>query len=158
MSNFRTSTRPATLLPPNIRFFSGRSESFIQVGSEWRPTSPEDEAHFRTGYDRETHEPNVGIYIVRQPNKLLQIGFDILRLNVSMRPAVIERLGRRWWHQSASLSKSLLRSVGHRVHFSKSFAQFEVSPDRLAEWKLELEFVLSDGASYESIERGTPDL
>jgi hypothetical protein len=140
------------VVAPHVRFFSGKSESFIQFGSAWRPMNLEDEAHFHTGYDRETHEPSVGIYILRRPNRLLRVGFDFSRLNVNLREHVIQRLAERWKHEAASLSKSMLRNVARRTHFSKSFARFEILPERLEGWKRELEIVLSDPASFERIE------
>jgi hypothetical protein len=143
---------PTTLLPPNIRFFSGRSESFVQDGERWRRMSPEDEAHMHTGYNREAHEPNIGVYIVRRPNGLLRIGFDIWKLNVNLRPSAIERLESRWQQREAvNLSPSMLRNVARRVHISKSFARLEISLHRVEEWKVELESILSDPNTYESI-------
>lgn len=141
----------ATLLPPNIRFFSGRPESFFQFGTEWRRATPEDEAHAYTGFDRTTREPSVGVYVERRPNGLLRIGFDLWRLSVNLCPAAIERLQNRWRRESASLSKSMLRSASRRSHFSKSFMRFEISPERLQEWKSELAAVLSTPESYERI-------
>jgi len=139
-------------IAPNVRFFSGRSESFVQDGDRWRRMSPEDEAHFHTGYDRETHEPSVGVYIVRRPNGLFRIGFDIFRLNVNLRPAIVERIESRWQQREAvNLPKSMLRRVGQRLHFSKSFAQFEISLHRLEEWQSELSAILSNPESYEKI-------
>jgi hypothetical protein len=141
-----------TFLPPNVRFFSGRSESYFQFGSEWRRATSEDEAHAFTGFDRVTREPSVGIYISKRPNGLLRIGFDLWRLNANLRPAIIERLQNRWRQESAALSKSLLRSAQRRSHFSKSFMRFEISPDQLEGWKVELESILSDPASFEPLE------
>ncbi len=34
------------------------------------------------------------MYIVRRPNGLLRMGFDIWKLNANLRPAVIERMER----------------------------------------------------------------
>jgi len=143
---------PETLMPPNIRFFSGRSESYFQFGSEWRRATSEDEAKAYSGYDRTTHDPNVGIYITPRPNGLVRIGFDLWKLNANLRPATIERLQNRWRQESTELSKFMLRSAQRRSHFSKSFARFEISPERIEEWKLELESVLSNPDSYETIE------
>jgi hypothetical protein len=143
----------AEIVAPQIRFFSGRSESFIQVGSDWRRCSPEDEAHSFTGYDRTTHEPCVGVYIERRPNTLLRIGFDLWKLNANLRPAAIDRIETRWRREAAGLSKSMLRSVGRRAHFSRSFARFEVAPEHLEAWKAELESILSNPASFEPLER-----
>jgi hypothetical protein len=142
---------PAAILAPRVRIFSGKAESFVQDGDRWRRMSSEDEAHSRTGYDGETHEPSIGIYVTRRPNELLRIGFDIFKLNVNLRRPVIERIESRWRQEAASLSKSLLRSVSRRVHFSKSFMRFEVSPERIDAWQLELESILSDPNTYESI-------
>jgi len=138
-------------LSPNIRFFSGRSESFFQFGSEWRRATPEDEAHQFTGFDRATREPSVGVYIVKRPNGLMRVGFDLWRLGVTLQPAAIERLQDRWHQEAGALSKSLLRSAGRRPHFSESFARFEVAAERLEEWKSELSAVLSNPESYERI-------
>ena len=137
-------TPTAAIVAPHIRCFSGRSESFVQDGARWRRTTPEDEAHLHTGFDHETHEPSVGIYVERRPNGLLRIGFDIWKLNLNLVPAVIERVEIRWRQEAASFSKPLLRSVGRRAHFSKSFMRFEVSPERVDAWKLELESILSN--------------
>jgi hypothetical protein len=142
---------PATLLPPNVRFFSGRSESYFQFGTEWKRATPEDEAHAYTGFDRTTREPSVGVYIVRRPNGLLRIGFDLWRLSVNLQPAVIEHLQNRWRREAATLSKSMLKSVLRRGHFSRSFLRFESSPEHLEEWKSELAAVLSNPDSYQRI-------
>ena len=142
---------PATFLPPNVRFFSGRSESFFQFGSEWHRATPEDEAHQYTGYDRTTHEPCIGVYVEGRPNGLLRIGFDLWRLSVNLQPAAIAPTESRWRREAASLSKSLLRSASRRSHFSKSFMRFEVSPEGLEAWKFELSAVLSNPDSYEKI-------
>jgi hypothetical protein len=144
---------PATFLPPNVRFFSGRSESFFQHGSEWRRADVEDEAKWFSGYSRETHEPNAGIYIMPRPNGLVRIGWDLWKLNVNLCPAVIARIEGRWRKESAGLSKSMLRSVLRRSHFSKSFMRFEISTDHVEGWKAELESLLSDPASYEPLQR-----
>jgi predicted enzyme related to lactoylglutathione lyase len=65
---------------------------------------------------------------------------------------VIERIASRWQQREAvNLSPSMLRAVGRRVHISKSFARFEISLHRLEEWRLELESILSDSNTYESI-------
>jgi hypothetical protein len=149
----------ATLLPPHIRFFSGRSESFIQDGDRWRRMNVEEEAHSRTGYDRDTHESNIGVYIVPRGNGMLRIGFDLSKIDANLRPSVVERLERRWQQREAvNLSKSLLRTVARRVHISKSFARFEISIHRLEEWKAELTAILSNPESYESIERRATDV
>jgi hypothetical protein len=137
------------IVAPRVQFFSGKSESFMQIGSEWKRCTPEDEAHHFTGYDRVTHEACVGIYITRRPNGLLRIGFDLWRLNANLRPENIERIEKRWRREAAGLSKSMLRSVLRRSHFSKSFMRFEISPEQLEGWKAEFESVLSDPASFE---------
>jgi hypothetical protein len=144
---------PAAFLPPNVRFFAGRSESFIQFGSDWRRATPEDEAKMHSGHNRETHEPCIGVYVVRRPNGLLCVGFDLWKLNVNLRPAAIERLQSRWRQQATSLSKSMLRSVLRRSHFSKSFARFEISSEHVEEWKSELAAVLSNPDSFEPLDR-----
>ena len=149
-------TPTAAIVAPQVRCFSGRQDSFVQDGERWRRTTPEDEAHFHTGFDHETHEPSVGIYIERRPNGLLRIGFDIWKLSLNLRPAVIERVENRWRQEAASFSKSLLRSTSRRSHFSNSFARFEIAPERLEAWKAELEHVLSNSESYECVSRRPP--
>jgi hypothetical protein len=140
---------------PHVAFFRAPSNSFVQFGSQWRRMTTEDEARSHTGYDHDTREPSVGVYIVRRQNGLLRIGFDIWKLDVNLRPTVLECLENRWRQQTANFSKSLLRSVNHRVHFSKSFAQFEIAPEQIEEWKQTLEDMLSNPASYEALERRT---
>ena len=148
-------TRDRPVAPPLVRFFSGRSQSFVQFGGVWRRMTPEDEARSHTGYDRETHEPNIGIYVIRRPNGLLRIGFDLWKLDMNLRPATIESLERRWREHSASFSKSLKRSTARRAHFSKSFACFEIAPECVEKWNQELEIVLSSPDSFEPIPRTT---
>lgn len=146
----------AKLLPvpfPCVRFFAGRSESFIQCGEQWRRMTPEDEARSRTGYDRETHEPNLGVFIIKRPNGLLRFGFDLGKLDANLSPAAVAHIECRWRAEASNFSKPLLRSSLRRAHFAKSFAEFEVAPERVEEWKRVLETVLSDPNSYEPIER-----
>ena len=141
------------IVAPQVRIFSGKSDSFFQFGTEWRRATSEDEAHAYTGFDGTTREPSVGIYVTKRPNSLMRIGFDLWRLGVNLQPAVIERLQDRWRRESETLSKSMLKSALRRSHFSKSFARFEISPERIEGWKAELESVLSDPASFETLER-----
>jgi hypothetical protein len=141
-------------IAPHIHFFSGRSEAFIQVGPEWRRATAEEEGRLHTGYTRDSHEPSVGVYIVPRPNRLFRIGFDLWKLDVSLRPEIVERMKTRWSAEAASFSKSLLKSASRRSHFSKTFAQLEVSPAHLEGWKEELAALLSNPASYTPIERG----
>jgi hypothetical protein len=146
-------SRGRPVAPSRIRFFSGRSESFVQFAGSWRRMTPEDEARSHTGYHRETREPNIGIYVVRRPNGLLRIGFDLWKLGANLRPATIESLDRRWREHAASLSKSRQRSTSRRAHLSKSFASFEIAPECVEKWKAELEVVLSSPDSFEPIPR-----
>jgi hypothetical protein len=136
---------------PVVRFFAGRSESFVQSGSDWRRLTPEDEAKMFSGHNRETHEPCIGVYVVRRQNGLLCVGFDLWKLNVNLCPAAIERIRTRWNREAARLSKSMLKSAQRRSHFSKSFAKFEIAPERLDDWKSELAAVLSNPDSYQRI-------
>ena len=145
-------TPAAVIIAPQVRCFSGKQDFFIHDGERYRRTTPEDEAHFYTGYDRETHEPSVGIYIVPRGNGLLTIGFDLWKIGANLRPSAVEWLERRWQQREAvNLSASMLRSVGRRVHISKSFARFEISLHRLEEWQAELSAILSNPESYEQL-------
>jgi hypothetical protein len=146
-------TRGRPVAPTLVRFFAGRSQSFVQFGGSWRRMRPEDEAHSHTGYHRETRELSIGVSIMRRPNGLVRVAFDLWKLDVNLRPAAIESLERRWREQAATLLKSLQRSTARRAHFSKSFASFEIPPARSEEWKDVLEAVLSNPDSYESVER-----
>jgi hypothetical protein len=138
-------------MPPIVKFFSGRSELFARDDHRWCRLTPEDEAHDFTGFNRETNEVNVGIYATRRPNGLVRVGFDVWRIGANLRPLAIERLENRWRQEATSLSKSLFRSASRRSHFSKSFARFEIAPERLEAWRCELESILSNPDAYESI-------
>lgn len=138
-------------LSPSVRFFAGRSQSFVQCGTEWHRLTSEDEARLATGFARESREPNVGVYVARRPNGLVRLGFDLARLDLKLTPAAIERLEGRWRGEASNFSKPLYRATLRRTHFSRSFTQFEVAPERVEGWKLELESVLSDPNTYESI-------
>ncbi len=61
-------------IAPHIHFFSGRSEAFVQIGSDWHRATAEEEGRLHTGYARDSHQPSVGVYIVPRPNRLVRIG------------------------------------------------------------------------------------
>jgi hypothetical protein len=145
----------STQISPTVSFFSGRSNSYVQCGAEWHRLTPDDDARLHTGFDRETREPSLGVSIVRRPNGLVRVAFDLARLDVRLHPSAIERLEARWRGEAASLSRSLLRSVNRRAHFARSFVQFEVAPENVEGWKRTLEARLSNPDSYESIEPRT---
>jgi hypothetical protein len=143
---------PTMGYPANVRFFGGRPELFMQCGSSWCRMTPEDEAQLHTGYDQETREPIVGVYVIRRPNGLVRIGWNLWELNTNLQPSVIEQLKNRWRQREATnFSKSMLREIDRRTYFSRAFAQFEIAPERLGEWKLELLSVLSEAGSYECV-------
>jgi hypothetical protein len=145
-------TSSAVIVAPHIQFFSGKQDSYTQVGSEWRRLTAEDAARLHTGVNRETREASVGVYVERRPNDLVRVGFDLWRIGSNLRPPVVERLERRWrQREEVNLSKSMLRSVCRRAHISRSFARFEISLHRLEEWKSELSAVLSNPESYEQL-------
>jgi hypothetical protein len=139
------------VVAPRVAFFAGRQEIFAQHGSSWRRLSPEDVAHRRTGYSRETGDAKLGISIVPAHNGLVRIGFDVFRLGLNMNDAVIARLQQRWRAQAASFSKSLRRHVDRRTHFSKSFAEFSVRPEDVESWKAELEVTLGNPDAFEPV-------
>ena len=145
-------TPSAAIVAPHVQFFSGRQESFIESGGQWRRATPEDSARMHTGVDRETRQPGVGVYVVPKGNGLVCVGFDLWRIDSNLRPSEVERLESRWHqHEGAKLSKSMLRHAQRRAHFSRSFARFEISPDRLEDWKSELSAILSNPESYQSL-------
>ena len=142
----------ANLVAPTVKFYAGRQETFLSDGpTHWRRMRPEDAARLHTGYDRETREPHLGVYIIPVGNGLRRIGFDVFKLNLNFRESTMERLEQRWREQIASLPKTQLRHLLRRAHFARSFAQFEVQPDSVEEWEEELESILSNPETYESI-------
>jgi hypothetical protein len=140
------------MTPPVVKFFSNRSELFVQDGRRWRRMSSADEAKARTGCDLTTNELNLGVGISQRPNGLLNVEFDLWRLGVDLRPETVERLRARWEREVLGFSKPLQKSVNKRVHFSKSFAVFEIAPAQLEEWKRELAAVLENPESFEATE------
>jgi hypothetical protein len=136
---------------PTVQFFTGRSELFARDGRRWRRLTPEDDAHGFTGFNCETRETNVGVYVTKRPNALLRIGFDLWKLSANLQPAVTARLERRWTREASTFSKPLQRSASRSAHFSKSFVRFEIAPERVEEWKAELSAVLSNPESYEQL-------
>jgi len=141
-----------TLGPAKIRFYSGRQESFIGDGPNcWRRMTPEDAARLHTGFDHETREPHVGIYISSQ-NGRAKIGFDLWRLGLNLAPAALARLEARWRSDDAVLfSQTALRTIHRKVHFSKSFATVVTMPERVEWWRAELESLLVNPESYEQL-------
>jgi hypothetical protein len=147
------SSLPApSIVAPVVRFYSGRQETFLSDGpSQWRRMTPEDMAKAHTGYDHESREPHLGVFIVPVGNGFRRIGFDVIRLDLRLRESTMARLEQRWREQSASLPKTQLRHLLRRAHFSRSFARFEVQPDSVERWKDELECVLTNPETYEPI-------
>jgi hypothetical protein len=146
-------------IAPTVRVFNKRSESFIQSGpgSPWHRLTVEDEARLATGFNRETKEPSVGIYVAPQ-NGRLTIGFDLWRLGVNLAPTVLNRLQSLWHSEDAPLfSKTALRALDRKVHFSASFVTVVTLPERVAFWTDELVSVLSSPDSFESLERRPSD-
>ena len=146
--------------PPNVRVFSGRSESFVQSGpgSQWIRLTAEDEAKRATGYNRETKVPSVGVYVLPPKNGRVKVGFDLWRLSANLTPTVLERLENRWRSEDARLfSKTALRALGCKVHFSKSFVTVMTLPERVAFWTDEFASVLSNPDSFEALERRPSD-
>jgi|HubBroStandDraft_6_1064221.scaffolds.fasta_scaffold702471_2 hypothetical protein len=147
-----SSVQAPSIVAPVTRFYSGRQETFLSDGPTcWRRATPEDMARIHTGYDRESREPHLGVYIVPVSNGLVRIGFDVFRLSLHIRDSIVERLQSRWRGEAASLPKTLLRRLYRRTHFSRSFAKFEVQPEDLGRWKEELECVLTNPDTYESL-------
>jgi hypothetical protein len=107
-----------------------------------------------TGVNRETQQPNVGVYVVtkKKGNGPLCVGFDLWKIDSNLRPSAVEHLENRWRQREAvNLSKSMLRHAQRRAYFARSFARFEISPGRLEDWKSELSAVLSNPESYQSV-------
>jgi hypothetical protein len=146
---------PPPIAPPTVRVFSGRPEGFVgQPNTDsWRRITVEEEARMRTGLNRETREPSIGVYVAVN-NGRVKIGFDLWKLDVNLKPDVLERLEQQWREGDAVLfSKQALRRVGRKVHISKSFVTIVTAPERLEFWKTELESILSDAHSFELIGR-----
>jgi hypothetical protein len=139
-----------TFSPPTVTFFRAPSKSYVLCGSEWQRVSPEEEARMHTGFDRVTREPHIGASIVRRPNGLLRMSFDLVRLDVRLRPSALARLERAWKEEAENFSKPLFRAALRRTHFSRVFVQFEVLPERDEQWKAELSALLENPASYET--------
>jgi hypothetical protein len=145
---------------PPVRVFSGKSESFIQSGpgSAWHRLTAEDDAKLATGHNRETKAPSVGVYVTRTNSGRVKVGFDLWRLSANLTRAVLEQLETRWRSDDAPLfSKTALRALDRRVHFSASFVTIVTLPERAAFWTDELVSVLSNCDSFEALERRPSD-
>lgn len=141
---------------PTVRIFSGRSESFTQAdpGATWVRLTAEDEAKRATGTNRETKVPSIGVYVIRTGSGRVKVGFDLWRLSANLTPAVLTRLENRWRSEDAPLfSKTGLRSLNRKVHFSRSFVTVITLPERVAFWTDEFVSVLSNPDSFEPLER-----
>jgi hypothetical protein len=147
------SLTPAAIPPPAVRFYERPSNSYVQLpGGSWHRLDAQDESHFGTGYDRSTHEPKIGIYILRKSADRIKIGCDLARVDVNLKPTVLEKLEEQWRSGDAALfSKSALRNVSRKVHFSRSFVTIICVPERLSFWRSELESILSDPFSFDPI-------
>jgi hypothetical protein len=140
-----------------VTFFEKSSGNAIVSPVGQRRTTPEDDAHYHTGYLLGTRKPNLGVAIVRRANGLVKIAFDLIRIDVNLRADTIEELRNRWLSESAAFSKALLKSASRRAHFSKTFASFEVEPSRLDAWKRKLSIILSDPKNFDLIDPGNQE-
>jgi hypothetical protein len=153
-------TTTAFHIAPIVRVFNKRSESFIQSGpgSAWHRLTVEDEAKYATGHDRETKAPSVGVYIIRTNSRRLEVGCDLWRLSANLTQGVVTRLENLWRTEDAPLfSKTALRALDRKVHFSASFVTIVTLPERVAFWTDELVSVLSNPDSFEPLERRPND-
>jgi hypothetical protein len=140
-------------IPAVVRIFTGRSESFAQrnPGDGWKRLTNEEEARLFTGINRETKAPSVGVYVSSNAGRI-KIGFDLWRIDVNLAQHVVESLRRRWNEDDAPrFSKTALRTVGQKTHFSKSFVTVVTVSERVEFWKSELESVLTNPGSFEHI-------
>jgi hypothetical protein len=150
----------AFLVPPTVRVFSGRSESFVQSGpdSTWHRLTVEDEAKRATGHNRDTKAPSVGVYVLPRHNGRVKLGFDLWRLSANLKPAVVTRLENLWRSEDAPLfSKTALRTLDRKVHFSPSFVTVVTLPERVALWTDEFVSVLGNPDSFAPLERRPTD-
>jgi hypothetical protein len=89
----------------------------------------------------------------------VKVGFDLWRLSANLTRAVLKRLEDRWRSDDAPLfSKTALRTLDRRVHFSASFVTVVTLPERVTFWTDELVSVLSNPASFEPLERRPSDV
>jgi hypothetical protein len=147
-------------IAPTVRVFSGRSESFVQSGpgSPWIRLTTEDEAKRATGHNRDTKAPSVGVYVIRTSSGRVKVGFDLWRLSANLTEAVVTRLASLWRTEDAPLfSKTALRSLDRKVHFSPSFVTIVTLPERVAFWTDELVSVLENPDSFAPLERRPSD-
>jgi hypothetical protein len=147
-------------IPPIVRVFSGKSESFVQSGpgSTWHRLTVEDEAKRATGHNRDTKAPSIGVYILPPKTGRVKVGFDLWRLSANLTRPVLTRLENRWRFDDAPLfSKTALRTLDRRVHFSASFVTVVTLPERVAWWTDEFVSVLSNPDSFEPLERRPSD-
>jgi len=122
-------------IAPNVRVFNKRSESFVQSGpgSTWHRLTAEDEAKRATGCHRETKAPSIGVYVIRTNGGRVKVGCDLWRLSANLTSSVLSRLENRWRSDDAPLfSKTALRALDRKVHFSASFVTVVTLPERVA--------------------------
>jgi hypothetical protein len=153
-------TATAFHIAPTVRVFNKRSESFIQSGpgSAWHRLTAEDEAKRATGHNRDTKAPSVGVYVMRTSSGRVKVGCDLWRLSANLAQAVVTRLENLWRTEDAPLfSKTALRALDHKVHFSASFVTVVTLPERVAFWTDELVSVLENPESFQALERRPSD-
>jgi hypothetical protein len=147
-------------IAPTVRVFNKRSESFIQSGpgSAWHRLTVEDEAKRATGHNRDTKAPSIGIYVIRSGRGRMEVGFDLWRLSANLTQAVVTRLENLWRTEDAPLfSKTALRTLDRKVHFSASFVTVVTLPEWVAFWTDELVSVLENPDSFAPLERRPTD-
>ncbi len=153
-------TTTAFHIAPVVRVFNKRPESFVQSGpgSTWIRLTAEDEAKRATGHNRETKAPSIGVYVIRTNGGRVKVGFDLWRLAANLTQAAVTRLANLWRTEDAPLfSKTALRALDRKVHFSASFVTVVTLPERVAFWTDEFVSILSNPDSFEPLERRPSD-
>lgn len=108
-------------------------------------------AFYATGRSRESGEMTVCVGLRKRHNGLIEVSFDLWRLDSDLSPETINRLEQQWLSLCASLPRSVQRKIGY-ASFGRCFSTFHIPIEQAEDWRSFLGAVLSDASSYTPID------
>ncbi len=106
-------------------------------------------AHDRTGSNPVTGEWTLGIGLRNRSNGMVRVEASLWKLNLDLNDSAQGLLLDYWWLLNEAMPGKVRRRMKRR--FSKSFFEFDATPEQVEDWREFLGEVLTDRASYTDI-------
>lgn len=107
-------------------------------------------AFYATERNRDSGEMTVCVGLRNRHNGLIEVSFDLWRLDSDLSPETINRLEQQWLSLCASLPHSVQRKIGY-ASFGRCSSSLHIPIEQAEDWREFLQGVLSDPASYVDI-------